>query len=224
MPLNPLSIEFWDSGKLSMYQWDMAEDGTLMENVEAASLASTVMIHILQETRVLGENGEPPAPIVVTALDPPPSPPKGYETVMAFEFSSEGITFDPKADITFEYSSAEIPEGASETQLRIATLGEDTSWQWVFIDSEIDTDANTITFPVTHFSVYALFAPPPAGSTTTLGIEKRMWVWIGIGVLWVVVLAFSINIIQKRRAKASRKHTNRRRSSSSTQDPTDEWR
>ena len=220
MPLNPLAIEFWDSGKLSMYQWDMAEDGTLMEKVEATSLTQTVSIDILQGTKVLGENGQPPAPITVTALDPPPSPPTGYNTVTAFDFSPEGITFDPKADITFEYSPADI-EGVNESQLKIETLDEDT-WQWIPVDSEIDTDANTITFPVTHFSVYALFAPPPASPTTIAGIDKQTWLWIGIGVLWVVVLTFAIGMIQRRRSQSHKDKNRRRRRVARPQGPRDD--
>jgi P pilus assembly chaperone PapD len=215
MPLNPLAIEFFEEGKLSVYQWVMAKDGTLMEKVEAASLTSDVSIDILQGTKVTGENGEPPAPITVTALDTPPSLPTGYETISAFEFSSEGVTFDPKADITLQYSSADIPEGVSETQLGIRTFNEDTE-RWSPVDSEIDTDANTITFPVTHFSIYAIFAPASAKPTT-------IWIWIGVGALWVVVIAASIIIMQRRRTATAQAHKNRGRRTPRAQGPRDNW-
>jgi P pilus assembly chaperone PapD len=221
MPLMPLTIEFFDEGKLSVYQWSMDEEGTLMEKVEASSLTSDVSIDILQGTRIQGENGEPPAPISVTALDTPPSPPAGYDTVTAFEFSSNGITFDSKADITIEYSPVDIPEGISETQLGIKTFDEDTE-QWIIVeDSEIDTNNNKISFPVTHFSVYAVFAPASANPTTILGIEKQTWMWIGIGALWVVVAAISMWIVQRRRNQTS--HKNRQRRVARPQKPDDKW-
>ncbi|MFA5375144.1 MAG: hypothetical protein WC455_05240 [Dehalococcoidia bacterium] len=209
MKLNPLTIEFFDEGQLSMGQWSMAEDGTLMEKVEASSLTSAVTIDILQETIVQGAGGEPPDPIAVTSLDPLPPPPTGNTTVMAFEFSSEGITFEPKADITLQYSSADIPEGVSETQLRVATVNENL--QWIFIDDAVvDTDANTITFSTTHFSVYAILAPSSANAVTT-GPEKQIWIWMVIGAIAVVLIAFSINTLQHRRAVAVRREQSRRR-------------
>ena len=227
MLLSPLLVEFWDTGKLSIYQWDMSEDGTLMEDVDATSLASTVKLLIRQGTKVLWSEGQSTNNIAVTLVDP--SPPPGYNIVRAFDFSPDGITFDPKAYITFEYSTADVPEGVSETQLRVATFDEDTL-KWVYIegdDVEVDTDANTITFPVTHFSVYAIVAPLPASPTTIGGIDKQTWIWIGIGVLCVVVLTLFIGIIQRRRSQISHKNKNRRRRRrrrvAKPQAPTDKW-
>jgi heme exporter protein D len=188
----------------------MAEDGTLMEVVEASSLTSAVTVYMIQGTKVTGTDGGPPNPITVEALDPPPAPPVDNSVVMAFEFSSEGVNFDPKADITFEYSPADIPSGVSETQLRIATIDEDT-WQWVDIeDAEIDTSANTITFPATHFSVYAIIAPEAAGAAAA-GPERQIWIWMVIGIICVVLLAFLIDTLRRRRAVAIRKEESRRR-------------
>jgi P pilus assembly chaperone PapD len=225
MLLRPLLVEFWDTGKLSMYQWDMSEDGTLMENVDATSLASSVNLLIRQGTKVLWSEGQSTNNIAVTLVDP--SPPPGYDIVRAFDFSPDGITFDPKAYITFEYSPADVQEGVSETQLKVATFDEDTL-QWIILegdDVEVDTDANTITFPVTHFSVYAIVAPPPASPTTIAGIDKQTWIWIGIGALWVVVLTFAIGMIQRRRSQISHKNKNKRRRLrvAKPQAPTDKW-
>jgi hypothetical protein len=223
MPLMPLTIEFFDEGKLSVYQWSMDEEGTLMEKVEAASLTSDVSIDILQGTKVTGEGGGPPDPIEVTAVDEPPSPPTGNNTVMAFDLSSaNGVKFiNNSAYITFKYSHADIPKGVSETQLRLDTFDEDTE-RWVTVEnSEIDTNANTITFPTTHLSVYAIFAPAPANPTTILGIEKQTWLWIGLGVLWVVIIAVAMTMVQRRRSQASHKH--KRRRVARPQGPRDNW-
>lgn len=222
MKLNPLLIEFFNSGQLSVNQWSMAEDGTLMEVVEATSLTSAVKIYAIQGTKVTGDDGGPPGPITVEALNPPPAPPPDNVVVMAHEFSSEGIIFDPKADITFEYSPADIPEGVSEEQLRIATINEDT-WLWEFIEgAEIDPNANTITFPVTHFSVYAIIAP--AAGAASSGTGNNIWVWMVIGAICVTLLAFSIDTLRRRRAVAIRKEqARRRRRAARPSDPDDDW-
>ena len=221
MPLNILSIEFFSAGQLTMHQWAMAEDGTLMEKVEASSLTSDVTIDILQGTKVTAEGGEPPAPITVTSMDEPPSPPENYSVAKAYEFNPSGIAFDQPAHITIGYSANEIPEGIDESQLSIATFNEDTL-RWDPIESEIDAEANTITFPVTHFSVYALLTPPASGSGTVAG-EKTTWIWFGIGALWVVILASTIWIVQRRRAAATQKHKHRGGRRPRPQAPGDEW-
>ena len=225
MLLRPLLVEFWDTGKLSMYQWDMSEDGTLMENVDATSLASTVKILIRQGTRVLWSEGQSTNNIAVTLVDP--SPPPGYNIVRAFDFSPDGITFDPEAYITFEYSPADVPEGVSETQLKVATFDEDPlKLKWDYIegdDVEVDTDANTITFPVTHFSVYAIVAPEEGGSSSA-GAASRLWIWMVIGAVWVVVIVFTINTLQRRHAVAVRREQDRRRRRPRRpQGPRDDW-
>ena len=223
MKLNPLLIEFFESGQLSVNQWSMAEDGTLMEVVDASSLTSAVKIHISDKTKVTGSDGGPPDPITVEALAPPPAPPPDNSVVMAYEFSSEGINFDPKADITFEYSPADIPEGVSETQLRVATIDEDT-WQWVDIEgAEIDANANTITFPATHFSVYAVLAPLSGGLTPS-GAANYLWLWMVIGAICVVLLAFLIDTLRRRRTVAILKEQNRhRRRAAKMRNPDDDW-
>jgi heme exporter protein D len=223
MKLNPLLIEFFNSGQLSVNQWSMAEDGTLMEYVDASSLTSAVRIYAIQGTKVTGADGGPPSPITVEALAPPPAPPPDNVVVMAHEFSSEGINFDPKADITFEYSPFDIPDGVSEEQLRIATINEDT-WLWEFIEgAEIDPNANTITFPVTHFSVYAIIAPL-SGEAGSSGAGNNIWVWMVIGAICVTLLAFSIDTLRRRRAVAIRKEqARRRRRAARPSDPNDDW-
>jgi hypothetical protein len=141
---------------------------------------------------------------------------------MAFNFSSNGITFDPGADITFTYSPSDIPKGINESQLSIQTFDEATL-QWIPVESQVDPVAHTITFSTKHFSVYAIFSPPSANPTATGGTDKRTWIWVGIGVLWVVVIAASIVIMQRRRAATAQKHKNRGGRTPRPQAPRDQW-
>jgi len=223
MPLVPLTVEFWDTGKLSIYQWAMAEDGTLMQDVDATSLAQTVEIHIDQGTTVQGESGVPSDPITVTTMDQPPSPPENSSIAKAYEFNPTGVTFDQPAYVTITYSPSDIPQGIDESQLRIETFNEDTL-QWEPVDSTIDPYANSITFSTTHFSVFAIVSPRGQEPITTAGIDKSTWIWVGIGTLWVVILAASIWIIQRRRVAVSQQHEEQQKRSRRSQGPrNDEW-
>jgi len=224
MPLTPLTVEFWDQGKLSIYQWSMSPDGTLMEDVNAASLTQNVEIHIPQNTKVEGADEGAIVPIAVTTMDQPPTPPANYSVAKAYEFNPEGTKFtNGAAFITLGYTAKDIPNGVDESQLKVATFDTETL-QWVFLESQLDTNANTITFSTTHFSIFAIVSPTGQGSTAVLGIEKSTWIWIGIGTLWVVILAFSINMIQRRRVKISQTHDDRLRGNRRPQGPrNDKW-
>jgi P pilus assembly chaperone PapD len=222
MPLNILSIEFFSAGQLTMHQWAMSEDGTLMEKVEASSLSSDVTINILQGTKITGEGGETPAPITVTAMDEPPTPPENYSVAKAYQFNPTGVQFDQPAHVTLGYTDSDIPSGADAGQLSIATFNENTL-RWDPIESEVDTVAHTITFPVTHFSVYALLTPPASQSAAATG-GKTPWIWIGIGALWLVVIAVSMWMVQRRRLAAAQAHKHRGRRTPRPQGPkNDEW-
>lgn len=224
MKLNPLSIQFFDSGQLSVNQWSMAEDGTLMEVVNAVSLTSDVRIQAIQGTKVTGAGGGPPSPITVKALalNEAPPPPTDESIVTAYEFSSDGINFDPKADLTFKYSPADVPQGVNEAQLKVATYNEDT-YRWEDIEgAEIDPSTNTITFPVTHFSVYAIIAP--AAGAASSGAGNNLWVWMVIGAICIALLSFGIDSLRRRRAVAIRREQNRRRRRAARmRNPDDEW-
>ena len=224
MALTPLIVEFWDEGKLSIYQKSMAQDGTLMEDVDATSLTQNIEIVIAQGTKVVEEGGGAAGPISVTTMDQLPTPPVNYSVSKAYEFNPEGIQFsNGAAYITLGYTANDIPNGVDESQLKAATFDTETL-QWVFLDSDIDTEANTITFSTTHFSVFAIVSPTGQGSTTALGLAKSTWIWIGIGVLCVVIIAFSINTLQRRRVEVSHKHDERRRRSRRPQGPrNDRW-
>lgn len=197
MPLKTLSVDFWDTGKTSDLQWAVAEDGTLMQAVSASSLNSTVTISIAQGAKVTDATGKAAASISITMMDPAPSPPEGYTMISSFNFLPGAITFNPKADITLEYPSDKLLKGASETKLTVAYLDQ-TSLQWTFIDNcEINPGTNKISFATTHSGIYAILAPPTPKAATILGLEKTTWMWIGMGVLWIVVVILILLVISK---------------------------
>jgi len=62
--------------------------------------------------------------------------------------------------ITINYSEDDIPPGINEEDLTIA-VWDDTTGQWVKLDTVVDTVNNTVTIQVTHFSVFTVLAPNP---------------------------------------------------------------
>ncbi len=201
MPLEILAVDFWDTGRSPTLQWAMAEDGTLMQAVSASSLNSTVTISIAQGTKVHDSNGQAANSISVTQVNPPP--PAGYTMISSFNFQPSKITFDPKADISLEYTLALLPKGVSAANLKIAYFDQ-TTLQWTILnDSEVSVNPAThkITFTTTHTGIYAIVAPPLPKAATILGLAKTTWIWIGVGFLWIVAVALLMLVLSKRKRK-----------------------
>ncbi len=75
-----------------------------------------------------------------------------------YEFGPNGTQFERPVQLTIEYDPSEIPAGTEEGELGIALA---TSWHgftgWLTLpDSAVDTDANTVTAPITSFSTYGV--------------------------------------------------------------------
>jgi hypothetical protein len=205
MPLETLAVEFWDTGKADNLKWAVAEDGTLMQAVSASSLTSTVTITMPQGTKVYDSNGQAATSISVTQVNPPP--PAGYTMISAYNFLPGNITFDPKTDITLEYTAAQLPKGVSAANLKIAYYDQ-TTMQWTVLnDSEVTINQAThkITFSTTHTGIYAIVVPPLPKTATILGLAKTTWIWIGIGFLWIIVVILILLIMSKLKRKKSKK-------------------
>ena len=207
MPVKTLSVEFWDTGRSPSMQWAIAADGTLMQTVSASSLNSTATITIAQGTKVKDSTGQAATSISVTLIDPPP--PAGYTMISAYNFQPGDITFDPKADITLEYTLAQLPKGVSAANLKIGYFDQ-TTLKWTILnDSEVNINPNThkITFATTHTGIYAIVAPPLPKTATILGLAKTTWIWIGIGFLWIIVVILILLIMSRLKRKKSKKET-----------------
>ncbi len=207
MPLTALAVDFWDTSKADALRWAIAADGTLMQGVSASSLTSMVTITIPQGTQVKDSTGQAATSISVTMMDPTPPPPAGYTMLSAFNFQPGGITFDPKATITLEYTTAMLPKGVSEANLKIAYFDQ-TTLQWTILgddEFQINPGTNKITFSTTHSGIYAIVAPPIPKPATILGLSKESWIWIGMGFLWIIVVIMIFIILAKLKRKKSKK-------------------
>ncbi|RZN37168.1 MAG: hypothetical protein EFT35_06655 [Methanophagales archaeon ANME-1-THS] len=82
----------------------------------------------------------------------------------AYDFGPSGTTFSPPIDLVIAYDPADIPQGFRESDLVIRMWDGTT---WVDLDTTIDTVTHTATAKVSHFTLFALFAVPPAMPTPT---------------------------------------------------------
>lgn len=115
---------------------------------------------------------------MLTMDEPPPPPEAAYVIGLIYDFQPSGATFDPPITLTFSYDPADIPDGIAEEDLVIAYYDE-VAGEWVELEGcVVDTENNTITATVSHFTAFAtvgaappLLPAPAAFSVTGLSIQ-----------------------------------------------------
>ena len=82
--------------------------------------------------------------------------PKGTTIIDVHIFGPDGARFTPAITLVLGYDPASLPQGAKEEQLKVA-FWDGATWQ--YLSSQVDTDVDTITVQVAHFTVFAVLAP-----------------------------------------------------------------
>ncbi len=97
----------------------------------------------------------------------PPNPEHTNYIGLVYKFLYEGTTFDPPVDLTIRYDESLIPEGIDENSLIIATWDKYAS-EWIDFESTVDTEKNTVTIKIDHFTKFTILAHTrPADFTVT---------------------------------------------------------
>ncbi len=134
-------------------------DGEFTETATIPSADGRATLVIPEGTTGLDAEGDPLSTVTITNVSPPDDPPSGSSILgITFDCEPSGATFDPPAELTFEYNPNWLPPGATPDNLTIAYYDEDTG-QWVELGAEdivIDPETNTITARVSHFTVFSV--------------------------------------------------------------------
>ncbi len=147
--------------------------GRLTQDVTAESDDGEVELFIAKNTIGLTETGHPLRRIIMRATEEPPEPPSDSKIIgLAYDFTPDGVTFDPPATLTFTYDPSRIPEGVDEENLIIA-IWDGENWINLPGPFTIDTENNTISTSISHFTVFTVLAytRPAAFTTSDLAIS-----------------------------------------------------
>jgi uncharacterized membrane protein len=144
--------------------------GRFVVGAKARSDDSKVTLDIPRDTFGLNRLGQPLRTVSIKQHASPPSPPVNSRIIgAAYDFGPSGATFDPPVNLTFAYNTFQLPAGTGEENLTVAIWQDDA---WVEIEGAvIDADANTITVPVSHFSMYAVIAHTGTASFEITGLK-----------------------------------------------------
>ncbi len=146
-------------------------------------------------TTVLTEQGDPLEAVEVVEVPETgwPQPPAGEVIVAAFDFGPDGATFSPAMTITLEYDPAQIPEGVAEEDLVVAVYNSGTG-EWEYLPVTVDTENNTVTADVRHFTVFSILSPAEE--------EASSFPWAVVGPIIAIVVIAGVAFYLMRRRKA----------------------
>ncbi len=135
--------------------------GTVQRTVRATSQDGKLTVAITKGTIALGKDNKRLKSLEVVVDETPPDPPEDANIIgLPYSFSPAGATFDPPITFTWSYDPDALPEGVAEGDLVLAFYDEEAG-KWVELECVVDTENNTVTASVEHFTTFALMVTVP---------------------------------------------------------------
>jgi len=156
-------------GRIS--KWDISEQGNLLEPLHVSSADNKVTISLDEDASCLDKEDNRLNTIRISEQTDCPPVPEGYDIIgTAYEFYPAGAKFAPALSLTLSYVDNDIPQYLSEEDVYIAYY-DATAENWATSTSQVDTQNNIVTAPVSHFTTFAIMgaavSPTPANFNVT---------------------------------------------------------
>ena len=155
--------------------YHIGSSGKILETIEATSADGNLTITIPKDTIALDKDGNRLESLEAAVDKSPPAAPEDAHIIgLAYDFGPDGATFDPPITFTWSYDPDALPEDVAEEDLVIAYYDE-AAGKWVELDGVVDTENNTITIQVSHFTTFVIIGtvtpppPPPTPAAFTPG-------------------------------------------------------
>ena len=159
-------------GNTSEYR--ISRDGNLEQPVEVSSEDGIVTISLGEGTSCLDKDGKKLESILVSEETDLSSLSENYHIIgKAYKLEPEGATFNPSLSLTLGYEDDAIPENVTEAGIYIAYYNA-TAGTWVSLTSQVNTQNNTVTAPVSHFTTFAIVGTatlPPQAEFTVASLD-----------------------------------------------------
>jgi len=159
-------------------EWDISEQGNLLELLQVSSVDNKVTISLNKDASCLDKEDNRLSTITISNQTDWPPVPEDYDIIgTAYEFQPAGAKFAPTLSLTLSYVDNDVPQYLSEEDVYIAYY-DTTAENWATLTSQVDTQNNIVTAPVSHFTTFAIMgaavSPTPASfSVTSLDLSNE---------------------------------------------------
>ena len=153
-------------------EWDISEQGNLLEILQVSSVDNKVTISLNKDASCLDKEDNRFSTITIIEQTDWPPVPEDYDIIgTAYKFQPAGAKFNTALSLTLSYVDNDVPQYLSEEDVYIAYY-DTTAENWVRLTSQVDTENNIVTAPVSHFTTFAIMGgaaipPTPANFTVT---------------------------------------------------------
>ena len=147
-----------------------SSSGVIQQAVDVPSADGKINLHIPAGTIALNNESEPLDELNMSSTTVYHAPSGNREVIAAFNFEPDGATFHPGIEVTLSYTHSMIPAGVNESRLVVEFYNESSSSWEPISNGVVNTIANTITFTVTHFTVFAIQTPPIHGGGLSIWV------------------------------------------------------
>jgi len=155
----------------------ISSSGEILETIKATSEDGTLTLTIPEGTTALDKDDNPLIILEAEVDTSPPTPPEDTSIIgLAYDFGPDGVAFEPPITLTWNYDPNDIPEGVAEEDLVLAWYDEAAD-RWIELVCAVDTESNTITASVKHFTTFAIIVmvtPAPEPEPEIPGAEFRI--------------------------------------------------
>jgi len=159
-------------------KWDISEQGKLLGLLQVSSADNKVTISLGKDASCLDKGNNRLSTITISEQTGWPPVPEDYDIIgTAYEFQPAGAKFAPALSLALSYAGNDVPQYASEEDVYIAYY-DATGENWVPLTSQVNTENNIVTAPVSHFTTFAIMgaavSPTPANfSVTSLDLSSE---------------------------------------------------
>jgi hypothetical protein len=134
----------------------ISADGFMLEDVIAADANSNVELWLSEGTFARNKYGQALTSLTIAPEEEVQSPAQGSAIIgQSYQIEPDGATFGDSVTLVFSYSPSEIPGGVPVDNFYIA-LWEPDTMTWTDLGGTVDTEANTVSVPISHLSTYVL--------------------------------------------------------------------
>jgi len=149
----PATITVKGSGLSSETGLRVDESGKVQEACLLKTPDEEASLDIAKRTKLLDSKGEALSSLSAAKVTSPPAPPSQRAIVSAYDFGPDGATFEPAITLTMSYDLEALPERVIENELYIVYWD---GLQWLDLESTVDTEANTVSAKISHFTQFAV--------------------------------------------------------------------
>lgn len=147
-------------------------EGRFTMDTTAKSGDRMLEFFIPKNTIGLNRSGSRLTSIKVEEMEGPPAAPSEAMIIgLVYDVGPFGATFTPSGIMSIKYYESLLPQGATERNLIIITFDDSTD-QWVELESTCDVTNNVVTANVSHFTPFTILARtrPASFSITDISV------------------------------------------------------